>query len=62
MAKTEWVEVLNEIERKGLELSNKSFECGTHTTEETQKKMRVANMEFTSVIDRLKKQIISKGV
>lgn len=62
MTKAEWVEVLNDIERKGLDLANKSFECGAHTTEENNNRQKVASYEFSSVIDRLKKQIISKGV
>lgn len=62
MTKAEWIEALNDIERKGLELANKSYECGVHTTEESTRKMTIANMELSTAIDRLKKLIISKGV
>lgn len=56
------IEALNDINRKGLELENKSFKCGIHTDDETQKAMRNAEREFSDAIFNLGKQIISEGV
>jgi hypothetical protein len=56
------LEALNDIERKGLELENKSFKCGIHTDDETQKAMRDAERVFSDAILNLGKQIISEGV
>ena len=62
MTKAEWVEALNDIEKKGLSLQNKSFVCGTQTNERTEKEMRQASKNFSDSISILRKLIISKGV
>ena len=62
MTKEKLIEALNDIERKGLELENKSFKCGIHTDDKTQKAMRDAEREFSDAILNLGKQIISEGV
>lgn len=62
MEKEILMKALNNIEKKGLELENKSFECGVHTTENTQREMRNADREFSDAIFNLRKKIISEGV
>jgi hypothetical protein len=56
------LEALNDIEKKGLELENKSFKCGIHTDDKTQKTMRDADRDFSNAIQDLRKIIISEGV
>ena len=56
------LDALNNIERKGLELENKSFKCGIHTNDKTQKTMHDASREFSDAISDLRKAIISEGV
>ena len=62
MEKEMLLEALNYIEKKGLKLENKSFECGVHTNEDTQSEMRKADREFSDAIFNLRKKIISEGV
>lgn len=62
MTKEKLIEALNEIEKKGLKLSNKSFLCGIHTDDKTQKTMRDADRDFSNAIQNLRKEIISEGV
>lgn len=56
------LEALNDIEKKGLELENKSFQCGIHTDDKTQESMRKADRVFSDAIFNLRKIIISEGV
>ena len=62
MKKEKLIEALNDIERKGLELENKSFKCGIHTDDKTQKTMRDADRDFSNAIQNLRKEILSEGV
>ena len=62
MDKASLLDRINDIERKGLVLANRSFECGTHTTKETTVIYRVAEEEFSTAIENLRKLIISEGV
>ena len=62
MKKEKLIEALNDIERKGLELENKSFKCGIHTDDKTQKTMRDADRDFSNAIQSLRKEILSEGV
>lgn len=55
------LEALNDIEKKGLELENRSFKCGVHTDDKTQKSMREADEKFSEAIFNLRKVIISEG-
>ena len=62
MKKEKLIEALNDIELKGLELENKSFKCGIHTDDKTQKTMRDADRDFSNAIQSLRKEILSEGV
>ena len=60
MDKAKLIVSLNDIEKKGLRFSDKSFVCGTHTNVATQNAMRVSGEEFSKVIDDLRKAILSE--
>ena len=62
MQKKVFIDILNEIERKGLKACNASFKCGIHISEETQKFRREKETEFCDAISDLRKVIISEGV
>lgn len=63
MTKEKLLEALRVIEKKGLELENKSFKCGVHTDNKTQKSMRDADREFSDAIFNLRRAIVlSEGV
>lgn len=62
MDKAKFMEVLIEVETKGLRFSNKSFECGAHTNVETQSAMRQSDAEFSNAISNLREMILTEGV
>ena len=62
MNKTTLIAVLGDLETKAIRWSTKSFVCGSHDTEETEKEMRQADADFSSSLSKLRKAIISEGV
>ena len=59
MEKAELLDALFDIEKKGLRLSTKSFECGTHCNSETTLTMRKADEDFADAILNLRAIIIA---
>ena len=62
MDKTKMIEALIDVETRGLKLSSKSFECGTHCNSETTIAMRKADEDFSNAILNLRGIIFSEGV
>ena len=62
MNKATLIAVLGDLEAKAIRWSTKSFVCGAHDTEETEKEMRQADADFSNTIDNLRKLILSEGV
>jgi hypothetical protein len=62
MDKVKLIEALIDIETRGLVLSSKSFECGSHCNAETTNIMRKADEDFSNAILNLRGIIFSEGV
>ena len=62
MDKGKALDILIEIETKAVRFANRSFECGAHTTNETQLEMRKADADFSSSLSKLMEVILSEGV
>lgn len=62
MKKATLIAVLGDLETKAIHWSTKSYVCGSHDTEETEKEMRQADADFSDSISNLRKAILSEGV
>lgn len=62
MNKATLIAVLGDLETKAIRWSTKSYVCGSHDTEETEREMRQADADFSDSISNLRKLILSEGV
>lgn len=62
MNKAKLIAVLGELETKAIRWSTKSYVCGSHDTEETEKEMRQADANFSDSLSNLREVILSEGV
>lgn len=62
MDKVKALEALIDIETRGVKLSSRSFECGTHCTAETTLIMRRADEDFSNAISNMRAIIFAEGV
>lgn len=62
MKRAKLIAVLGDLETKAIRWATKSYVCGSHDTEETEKEMRQADADFSSSLSKLREAIISEGV
>lgn len=62
MDKAKLIAVLGELEAKAIRWATKSYVCGSHDTEETEREMRQADADFSDSLSNLRKAILSEGV
>ena len=62
MDKVKLIAVLGDLEAKAIRWSTKSYVCGSHDTEETEREMRQADADFSDSLSNLREVILSEGV
>lgn len=62
MDKVKLIAILGDLEAKAIHWATKSYVCGSHDTEETEKEMRQADANFSDSLSNLREAILSEGV
>lgn len=62
MYKAKLIAILGDLEARAIRWSTKSYVCGSHDNEETEREMRQADADFSDSLSDMRKAILSEGV